>query len=86
MCANHPQAPEEALLRKVTEQLEKVDPNASTAKMRKYGTLGIIGRFVHLQIEEKEDWQGKRVKKGSLIFPRYHQWDLVRSMFRRFFF
>jgi hypothetical protein len=24
--------------------------------------LGIIGRFVHLQIEEKEDWQGKRVK------------------------
>jgi type I site-specific restriction-modification system R (restriction) subunit len=42
--------------------------------------LGIIGRFVHLQIEEKEDWQWKRVKKETLIFPRYHQWDLVRAL------
>ena len=39
--------------------------------------LKIIGRFVHLQIEEKEDWQGKKYKKETLIFPRYHQWDLV---------
>ena len=42
--------------------------------------LNIIGRFVHLQIEEKEDWQGKKFKRESLIFPRYHQWDLVRSL------
>jgi type I restriction enzyme, R subunit len=39
--------------------------------------LKILGRFVHLQIEEKEDWQGKKSKKETLIFPRYHQWDLV---------
>jgi len=39
--------------------------------------LKIIGRFVHLQVEEKEDWQGKKFKKETLIFPRYHQWDLV---------
>ena len=30
----------------------------------------ILGRFVHLQIEEKEDWQGRKYKKESLIFPR----------------
>lgn len=42
VCTNHPQDPEAALLRKVTEQLEKVDPNASTAEMRKYGTLGVL--------------------------------------------
>lgn len=39
--------------------------------------MKILGRFVHLQIEEKEDWQGKKYKKETLIFPRYHQWDLV---------
>ena len=42
--------------------------------------LNIIGRFVHLQIEEKEDWQGKKAKMESLIFPRYHQWDLVTML------
>ena len=39
--------------------------------------LKILGRFVHLQIEDKEDWQGLKSKKETLIFPRYHQWDLV---------
>jgi type I restriction enzyme R subunit len=39
--------------------------------------LKILGRFVHLQVEEKEDWQGKKFKKETLIFPRFHQWDLV---------
>jgi len=39
--------------------------------------LKILGRFVHLQVEDKEDWQGKKFKKETLIFPRYHQWDLV---------
>ena len=42
--------------------------------------LNILGRFVHLQIEEKEDWQGKRYKKETLIFPRYHQWDVVNKL------
>ena len=43
ICTNHPQDPEAALLRKVTEQLEKVDPNASTAEMRKYGNSACCG-------------------------------------------
>ena len=42
--------------------------------------LKILGSFVHLQIEEKEDWQGKRYKKEALIFPRYHQWDVVNKL------
>jgi type I restriction enzyme R subunit len=42
--------------------------------------LNILGRFVHLQIEEKEDWQGRKFKAESLIFPRYHQWDVVNLL------
>ncbi len=42
--------------------------------------LQIIGRFIHLEIKEKEDWNGKKTKKETLIFPRYHQWDLVTRL------
>lgn len=42
--------------------------------------LKILGRFVHLQIEDKEDWEGRKYKKESLIFPRYHQWDVVSKL------
>lgn len=42
--------------------------------------LNILANFVHLQIEEKEDWEGRKYKKEALIFPRYHQWDVVRKL------
>lgn len=42
--------------------------------------LKILASFVHLQIEEKEDWNGQKYKKESLIFPRYHQWDVVNKL------
>jgi len=42
--------------------------------------LKILAKFVHLQIEDKEDWNGKKYKKETLIFPRYHQWDVVNSL------
>lgn len=42
--------------------------------------LNILARYVHLQIEEVEDWQGKKSKKEALIFPRYHQWDVVNRL------
>lgn len=42
--------------------------------------LNIIGRFIHLEIKEVEDWKGLKSKKETLIFPRYHQWALVRSL------
>lgn len=42
--------------------------------------LNIVGNFIHLQIEEKEDWEGRKYKKESLIFPRYHQWKVVTKL------
>ena len=42
--------------------------------------LNIIGRFVHLEIKETEDWEGRKSKKETLIFPRYHQWDVVNRL------
>ncbi len=42
--------------------------------------LNILARFVHLEIEEKEDWEGRKYKKEALIFPRYHQWDVVNKL------
>lgn len=42
--------------------------------------LKILARFVHLEINEKEDAVGKKYKTESLIFPRYHQWDVVNAL------
>ncbi|MEC8812945.1 MAG: DEAD/DEAH box helicase family protein [Pseudomonadota bacterium] len=42
--------------------------------------LNILGRYVHLQSEDKEDWEGRKYKKETLIFPRYHQWDVVTKL------
>lgn len=42
--------------------------------------LRILARFVHLEIEEKENWEGRKSKKETLIFPRYHQWDVVNKL------
>lgn len=42
--------------------------------------LNILARFMHLEIKEKEDWEGRKYKKETLIFPRYHQWDVVRKL------
>lgn len=42
--------------------------------------LNILSRFIHLQIDEKETAEGRQYKKETLIFPRYHQWDVVRKL------
>lgn len=42
--------------------------------------LDLLARFIHLQVEEKRDDQGRRVKKETMIFPRYHQLEAVRSL------
>ncbi len=42
--------------------------------------LNIIGNFIHLQIKDKESWEGKKYKEESLIFPRFHQWDVVTKL------
>lgn len=42
--------------------------------------LNILARYVHLEVKEKEDHQGKKSKSEILIFPRYHQLDVVRKL------
>lgn len=44
--------------------------------------LNILGRYIHLEIEEKEDWEGRKYKKETMIFPRYHQWDVVNRLIK----
>ncbi len=41
--------------------------------------LDLLARFIHLQIEEKRDDQGRKVKTETMIFPRYHQLEAVRT-------
>jgi len=47
--------------------------------LERHSFLDILARFVHLQIEEKK-LGGKKVKRETMIFPRYHQLDCVRQM------
>ena len=42
--------------------------------------LDLLARFLHIQIEDKFTDDGKKVKKETLIFPRYHQLQVVRSL------
>ena len=41
--------------------------------------LDIIGKFLHLQVEEIEI-EGKKIKKEIMICPRFHQLDCVRKV------
>ena len=42
--------------------------------------LKILGRFIHLQVEQKEDAVGRKYTSETMIFPRYHQWDAVNQL------
>lgn len=42
--------------------------------------LDLLARFIHLQIDEKRDDQGRKIKTESMIFPRYHQLQAVRLL------
>lgn len=45
--------------------------------------LDILARFLHLQIDEKTiatEKGLKRIRKEALIFPRYHQLEIVRKL------
>ena len=39
-------------------------------------------RFVHLEAKEEEDAKGHKIKKEAMIFPRFHQWDVVTRIER----
>ena len=42
--------------------------------------LNILHRYIHLEIKEEEDWEGRKQRKETLIFPRYHQWEVVNKL------
>ncbi len=42
--------------------------------------LDLLARFIHLQSDERRDDQGRKVKKETMIFPRYHQLQAVRLL------
>ncbi|MDR5873440.1 type I restriction endonuclease subunit R [Vreelandella gomseomensis] len=42
--------------------------------------LKILGRFLHLEKKTSEDFYGRRKTKETLIFPRYHQWEVVNQL------
>lgn len=42
--------------------------------------LDLLARFLHLQVEEKRDDQGRKVKRETMVFPRYHQLQAVRHL------
>jgi type I restriction enzyme R subunit len=42
--------------------------------------LDLLARFLHLQIDEWPTDEGKKVKKETFIFPRYHQLQAVRQL------
>ena len=47
--------------------------------LERHSLLDILARFIHLQVEEKQ-LGGKKVKRETMIFPRYHQLDCVRKL------
>ena len=63
-----------------------VNPNGYSTEylwneiFQKDNLLTILGRYIHLQVEEKEQFDGSIVKKETLIFPRYHQWSAVSTL------
>jgi type I restriction enzyme R subunit len=42
--------------------------------------LDLLARYLHLQIEERRTDDGRKVKKETMVFPRYHQLQAVRRL------
>jgi len=43
--------------------------------------LDILGRFMHLQIEETIDLiTDKKIRRQTMLFPRFHQWEAVTNL------
>ena len=48
--------------------------------LAKDNLLEILHKYMHLQIEVKEDKNGNKTRKETMIFPRYHQLDVVTRL------
>jgi len=42
--------------------------------------MDLLARFIHLQVEERRTEDGRKVKKETLVFPRYHQLQATRTL------
>ena len=42
--------------------------------------LKVLGRFLHLQKPKEQNFDGSISQKEKLIFPRYHQWQVVNQL------
>jgi type I restriction enzyme R subunit len=42
--------------------------------------LKVLGRFLHLDKKTSEGFDGTLVTKETMIFPRYHQWEVVNKL------
>ena len=51
--------------------------------LERHSLLDLLARFLQLQSEERRDDHGRRVKAETMIFPRYHQLDAVRTLVGR---
>jgi type I restriction enzyme, R subunit len=64
-----------------------LNPNGSSTAylwervLQKDAWLDIIGRFMHVQLDKTIDpVTSETVKRESLLFPRYHQWESVTHL------
>lgn len=48
--------------------------------LQKDSLLEILGKFMFIEVSEKEDANGKVKKNETVIFPRYHQLDVLRKV------
>lgn len=42
--------------------------------------LKVLGRFLHMEKKTSEGFDGTPVTKETMIFPRYHQWEVVNQL------
>ncbi len=64
------------------------DPNGRTYRtaylweevLHRDSLLDLLARFIHLQLEERRTEDGRKVKKETMVFPRYHQLQAVRVL------
>ena len=48
--------------------------------LAKDSLLEILHKYMHLQVEVKEDKNGNKTRKETMIFPRYHQLDVATRL------
>lgn len=48
--------------------------------LAKDSLLEILHKYMHLQVEVSEDKNGNKTRKETMIFPRYHQLDVVTKL------